>query len=372
MECTLESIVSLFLNWTAANRAPGTAQGYRRHLERFMRFVGSTPLHELRAWHLMTWGKTWHQIQAVQRCFSWAKNEAELIDRNPFSRVKKPTPRGRRRILSPREWGALLRAAKPDFRRLLITARETLCRPQEARALRWEWIHHDGTASTTAPALLSGQAYFRLSDFKARERRRDPHAARIIPITPTMGKMLLWLGGGKIPTSGEILKTWRGSAWTKERIRQRMRTARRRAGLLPDRSGEKVCLYTIRHTMATMASARGVRDRVLADVLGHTTTRTTARYQHLDVSHILDAMARIRSGSVNAQTSANVAPSLSPANSTSPGSTRSAPTASEATNVSSGSTRSAPTAIPPEMVSGRSSKSAPIDKLAVALDGGED
>jgi site-specific recombinase XerD len=293
MSCTLESLIRLFLEWTGNNRAPGTASGYKRHLEKFALHVGNVDVGELRAHHLLTWGRTWHQIQAVQRLFSWAKNDAELIERNPFARVKKPTPRGRRRILSEREYARLVGAGRADWRRLLMVSRETLCRPQEARVLNFEELYHDESCRTLEEALPAGKAFFRLSDFKGRTRRVDPLTTRIIPVSARLGRLILWVIRKSETRSGEVIRTYRGKPWTKEKIRQRMRTARRRAGLVPDRAGERVCLYTIRHTMATLACARGVRDRVLADLLGHSTTRTTARYQHLQVPHLLDAMGQI-------------------------------------------------------------------------------
>jgi len=56
---------------------------------------------------------------------------------------------------------------------------------------------------------------------------------------------------------------------------------------------EKVVAYTVRHSTATIAAAAGVRDRMLADIMGHASTRTTARYQHLQVSHLRDAFELI-------------------------------------------------------------------------------
>ena len=48
----------------------------------------------------------------------------------------------------------------------------------------------------------------------------------------------------------------------------------------PDANGENVVAYTLRHTAATRACTSGVPDRVLADLMGHTSTDTTRRYQH--------------------------------------------------------------------------------------------
>ncbi len=293
MSYTLSQLIHHFLNWTAANRAAGTVAGYRRHLDAFAVHVAAVQVADLKAHHLLTWGTTWHRIQAVQRLFSWAKNEAELIERNPFARVIKPRPGGRRRILTHKELATLLRNVRHDFRSLLIASRETLCRPQEVRALKWEELHHDETTRSIDDALISGHAFFRLTEFKSRSRRRDHLATRIIPISARLGRQILRKKRDTIRHVGAVFLTFRGAEWCKEKIRNRMRSARRRARLVADGRGEQVCLYTLRHTMATIASARGVSDRVLADLLGHSTTRTTARYQHLQLAHMIAAMRRI-------------------------------------------------------------------------------
>ena len=50
--------------------------------------------------------------------------------------------------------------------------------------------------------------------------------------------------------------------WTANAVRLRVARLRLRAGLAPDGGGEEVVAYTLRHTAATEASARGLRDRL--------------------------------------------------------------------------------------------------------------
>ena len=69
-----------------------------------------------------------------------------------------------------------------------------------------------------------------------------------------------------------------------------MRRAYKRAGVNPKGVREKAVAYTIRHTGATEATRRGIRDRTLADILGQSDTRTTARYQHLGDEDLVVAM----------------------------------------------------------------------------------
>ncbi len=73
----------------------------------------------------------------------------------------------------------------------------------------------------------------------------------------------------------------RGLPWTVNALRCRMRSLRDVAGIGPDENGERIVMYTNRHTFGTGACAKGVADRRLADLMGHTDTKTTQKYIHL-------------------------------------------------------------------------------------------
>ena len=83
-----------------------------------------------------------------------------------------------------------------------------------------------------------------------------------------------------------------GHPWTANAVRCRMRRLRAKLDFGPDENGEQVVAYTMRHTAATRASSRGIRDKVLAELMGHTSTMTTQRYQHLQADHLADAIRR--------------------------------------------------------------------------------
>lgn len=289
----LSEVIAAFLAWASKSLAKGTVAGYRHYLESFELDAGDQAVELLKPHHLMSWGSTWHQIQAVQRCFSWAADEAELIPRNPFSRIKRPPLGQRRRTLQRAELVKLLRAAATDFRLFILAARETIARPQELRAMCWEHLRHDPGRGELAGELRAGRCVIVLEEFKGRARRIDTNAVRVIPITPRLGRSLARLAQIAGTLAGPILKTCRGKPWTKEMVRMRMRRLRKRTGLGADHRGEKVCCYTLRHTGGTEAAAAGVRDRVLAELMGHTSTRTTARYQHLEVAHLVDALDQV-------------------------------------------------------------------------------
>lgn len=292
---TLQSLRDQFLEWVTRARSPKTARLYRHYLGRFLAAVGDMPVSKLRPLHLLGWGRTWHEVQAVQRMMAWAVADAELIERNPFARVKLPRIGQRRRILDRKTMARLLRRAGVEMRLLLITLRETLARPQEARALRWEWIAHASHDASTEAALVDGKAVFLIEEYKSRDRRHDSDAPRIIPISPRLGRLLARLMLRRDHAAGEILLNTRRLPWTKNSLRLAFRRLRRRCGIVADHRGENVVSYTFRHTLATWATAAGVRDRLLADLLGHSSTRTTRRYQHLETEHLQHALMSIQS-----------------------------------------------------------------------------
>ena len=293
MSLNLQDLIFRFETWALKRLAVGTVLGYRRHLDRFAAAVGNVPVETLKAHHLLEWGETWHQIQAVQRLFNWATNDAELMERSPFNRVKRPRIGKRKRIFGRAELRAFMHAARSDFRFYLFGLRETIARPQEIRALAWEEIRSLDAKLTWEESLRTGQSYFLVEEYKARLMRIDPDEPRIIPISATLGRCLVRLARVLKSTAGLIFRTYRGQPWTKEAVRLRMKRLRRKLGSVPDRRGENLVAYSVRHTMATAAVARGVRDRVLADLMGHTSTRTTARYQHLTPSHLVEAMGTL-------------------------------------------------------------------------------
>jgi len=290
MAVRLRQLIDLFLEWCQGARAPKTTRTYKYLLDQFATHVGDQPIEDLKPFHLSTFAKTWHQVQSVQRLFEWAKEEMELLPRNPFAKVKRPPAGERRRILPPRELVRWLRAAQPAFRRFLVAMRETLARPQEVRLLRWEYLQPADPMMKIEEALAIGRAMFVLREYKARKRRKNPGAPRLILVNRRFGRMLLRLMP-RAPEDrrGPVLLNWAGEPFTANCVRCCMRRLRRKFPS-PEDAEEKIVAYTLRHSGGTLATAAGVRDRLIADMMGHSSTRTTARYQHLDVEHLWEGL----------------------------------------------------------------------------------
>jgi site-specific recombinase XerD len=278
---TLAELEREFLAWLRQEVSSGrcadqTYRYYQHQLDPWIEAVGGDRLlSEIVAFDLERQKTSWHRVQAVQRLFNWAV-DTELIARTPFKKVKPPARGERSRVLSRKDLLKLLRAARPALRRFLIAMVHSLARPQEVRVLRWSQLD---------PAMTA----FTLTDFKGKRRRRDGVKTRTICIDRRLRRLLVRLRDRRVDESQDfVFLNQSGRPWTNNAVRLCMARLRERCQL--GGSGEVIVAYTLRHTAATTATANGVLDRVLADLMGHSSTRTTARYQHLQPEHLAGAI----------------------------------------------------------------------------------
>jgi len=281
---------SKFLTWAKKCRHATTVNVYRHYFEKFVKENGDLPLKKINAAQVSGWADTWHASQAIVRLFRWCCVDAELIRVNPVAGVRHPPKGCRKRTATKKETATLLRGSPADLRALLVGYRESWARPGELRAATWADVHPKTTRAELRKALVSGRAFIVLYDYKNRKGRRLPNEPRVILISPRLGRLLARLMPHALDQAAEVFQSDKGKKWTANAVRCRLRRLRRELAIKPDRRGENIVPYTFRHTGATEAAAAGIRDRVLADVLGHVETSTTARYQHLLTEHLQDAM----------------------------------------------------------------------------------
>lgn len=260
---------------------PGTLTWYKNQFQKLRNAVGHFPAAELRAHHLVSVRFTHHFIRATKRLFRWAAEE-DLIPKDPFKKLKTPRCGSRRRTITRPEMARLYAVCTRSYRRLLMVARYTMARPGEVRRLRWRDIH------------LQDRLIL-LYEFKSQDQRADHAEVRRIPIALPLVRLLRNLQARSLDPSpsGYVFTNRFGQPLTGNAVRCAIRRAREKAGLAPDSRGERIVCYSIRHTSATLATRSGVADRRLADILGHTTTRTTARYQHLAGEDLVEAVDQV-------------------------------------------------------------------------------
>ena len=177
-------------------------------------------------------------IAAVQSVFGWAVRY-DLLDVNPLSGYQKPAPRMRTRVMEAAEFRALLRHSDPSFRRFLFALAMTGCRPTEVRSLVWEWVDLDN-------------GFWILSDHKTITRQRHPRP-RVIPLPDVIWKLCRRLAQTPHESTDFVFLNTRAKPYTKDCLCRKMARVRVRAGI-ETRAGERLVLYSLRHTFGTETS----------------------------------------------------------------------------------------------------------------------
>jgi integrase len=184
---TVGELMALHLTQAKRDVAANTFSMKEYHLGLFTQAFGSMLITELKPFHLQNWLATQTQFKSewtircaianVKRAFNWAL-EMELIDRNPVGRYRS---RGRlitkRRPMADEDFQTLMRFSAPTYRRFLTFLRFSGCRPGEASSMRWNDIRFEERCVV-------------LKEHKTAAKTGKP---RVIPLVPTLVKMLVWM-----------------------------------------------------------------------------------------------------------------------------------------------------------------------------------
>lgn len=256
-----------------------TLDGHRFQLSKLRRANGDVLCEAITQDQVYAISNTRNFLQVVQQLYSWLHRN-RLINVNPIGVLRKPPVGMRERVADRHEQAAILRAADRRFRLFLVIQRHTIMRPGELRQLRWRDVDLE-------------RRVIRLRSFKAKERRRDRLRERCVPLDRYAVRILSAMRRNRQPAKDDpVFPNRRGCQLTCTAVRIAFRRACKRAGI--SESEERLVCYSIRHTAATEATRTGMPDRVLADIMGHTTVLTTARYQHLDATDLIEAIDRSR------------------------------------------------------------------------------
>jgi len=233
-----------------------------------------------------------HHLRAAKTFLNWcAKPGRRHITHNPWADVKYLKEHGRERLVTDEEFAALLKhcttcryAVKPEhkkpecsfcrsddeFRQILVVMRHTTMRPGELRQLEWDEVELASHRIVMAPR-------------KIKTRRR-----RVITLLPEVEVVLaarLAAAQGNGKASGLVFPAMDGEEWERVSFSQRFRRLRTRAVKAGDldeaRKGEKLVLYSTRHTRITEMFVQGNEQHVVMAESGHQVPATTERYKHL-------------------------------------------------------------------------------------------
>jgi integrase len=284
---TAHALVDRFLTHLAGQvqagrNKPATLQYYRRQLATLLTVLPpDLAAGDVAPHHLLDGPDTWHFHQAARRVFTWAA-KLRLLKDDPLRGHPLPRPGRRERVPTPAERVAVLVAAAPFFRDYLVCLYHTAARPGELRALAWADVDLDqGTAE--------------LREYKAKGRMKHAPPVRTIFLDEAVVALLRRWKAERAPAPGDAVFTGRyGQPLTAQAVAVNFRRAVARAKV--DQRGERLVPYSLRHGRATELTERGMQTRLLADLLGHSQERTTARYQHPRKQAVRDALLKFTAG----------------------------------------------------------------------------
>jgi integrase len=265
---TVHHVIAMYLAQARRDLSPRSYDTVACILRRFDAACGRLTLAECRPFDLQCWlndhaeyRSEWYLrcvVSTVKRAFNWAL-EMELIQRNPFAKLRRRGRTRRRQPMTDEEFQTLLSGCDPTFRRFLIFLKFTGARPGEVSSMRWEDVDFE-------------QAAVMLKEHKTARKTGQP---RIIPLVPTVIKLLLWVQRQSPNARGQdhVFVNGGGNGFSRGWLSLKMQRLRRRLGL-----PKHVTLYGLRHRYGLMGIKNGVNLKLLSLCMGHARTQMTEHY----------------------------------------------------------------------------------------------
>ncbi|MGH3663495.1 MAG: tyrosine-type recombinase/integrase [Micromonosporaceae bacterium] len=310
-----ETLAEWLERWFARKRAirESTARGYRQHLDQYLiPHLGHFPVDRLAPEHITDlfdlieeWNteitkarkkkrrpilegdvrtRARHVGVASQRRIyatlrnalnSAMKGNRRLIDYNPCDAVEMPSEhRDPARVWSPQQVAAFLTTSADD--RLALLYRLVLLRGLrrgEAVGLRWEDIDLDKRDMRITRPILQLGGRITTSQPKTRAGERlvsiDKESAQLLRAHRTAQKRERLAFGTAYQDHDLVFCREDGTPVPPDKVTQRFRQLAKSAGL------PEIRLHEGRHTAATVALEAEIDIKIVADQLGHSTTRIT-------------------------------------------------------------------------------------------------
>lgn len=274
-------LVEVFLEDLKKKRSQATYQLYAHYLRHFAKQMEGRKIDSIVETDILRFTRSRNPLICIRSFFHWCKKTVGVIAKNPTKKIPIPCNGHREKILDRREEVRFLRSSPRALREALIFLGGTGARPGEFCSLTWEQIRIMGEGIPLEEALKSGLCFFALNHFKGKNRRKNPHRQRLIFIPKRVGRMLCRLRArGKDCQSGVIFKTAKGLEWNYNSFRSCFRRSRAKVFAASSDHLSQVVPYTLRHTFATRLASRGVNPKILAEMLGHSTTKMCEWYIH--------------------------------------------------------------------------------------------
>lgn len=231
---------------------------------------------------------------AMASLFGTAKREL-LIPTSPMEHVARPVAGKSKAVaLTPEQTLALIEHLGSTLQHLVPFLALSGTRRGEALGLRWEDIDEEaGVIHLRWQVTRDSENGLHLAPHKTDEAEDDDEGAgRDLELTPALAEVLaqrrkrqarhrLAAPVGTWGDSGLVFTTRLGGLIEPNNVNRAFRQAAARAGL-PTVGKGKVTPHSLRHSVATLLLASGTDEKVVAEVLGHSSPRITRDvYQHV-------------------------------------------------------------------------------------------
>lgn len=296
---TFEILCSKWLGTIKHTVSPRTLDGYAGYLNRYAQPVlNALDITLIRPHHIQQIynnlnnqgfsPRTIRQLHAtLSNLFRWAEKTG-LIKRSPVQNLTLPrNKQGEITILTPEELQAFLNACRTmKYGLIFELALETGMRPEEYLALRWsDYTNGEIFVRQIVQANRAGGGFYFAEPKTSRSRRR-------IPLSEELQNQL-----ARHKTNQNVQRLKTGPAWQDHNLifstnigtpillsnltKRYFRPILEKAGLVKDKS-QRITLYSLRHTCASLLLLQGVNPKVVAERLGHANIQLTLNtYSHI-------------------------------------------------------------------------------------------
>jgi integrase len=282
----IKELADLFGADLEVNAPPETVGYYRTYLRYLARKFGnrqvrSVTRHEALGWRNELIKRGYanttvnHILKTARKLYNWGLDAEVIGGRNPFARIPPLEPKLHRRLLKPEEFATLCEhAGSEDFLDVLVAMRYTPARPADIRRLTWEMVDW-------------ARKLWVLPVHKS-TRTAKQKAPRLIAFPPAVEEVLRRRLAKRKEGCEWVFTSPGGVAWHPLNLARNFKRARDRAGIGPDVNGEKLVLYTSRHTILTEAVRAGVTGPQLQALGGWTSLAMARHYVHLAESDVYE------------------------------------------------------------------------------------
>lgn len=286
----LEELVHKYLSWVEENLSPRTYLTRRYTINEFVKYVGASMVSQITRLQLMEF-HSWvrkhrghganagnHHLRDVRTMLRWAE-ENDVCD-NPVHRFPMihHTPPPTRRFTDEEVVKLLQRIPDGTFRDMTLFGLFTGLRPQEIRELTCANVVHNS----------EGRFHLVIEQHKTAKMTSDP-VPRTVPLT-NEAVQIVQRQVGLHPKAEHVFLTEDGTPYSAGVFRHSMERWCRRAGVA------KHTPYGLRHTFASRQADADTNIVSLAQLMGHSSTRTTARYISSTAKHHREVVERNANG----------------------------------------------------------------------------